>query len=423
MSIETYTPSSSSRGAPTFDSLDYNSPENDREISLLELLTVLAEQKRIISAVVGAFAIVALVVSFLLPRRYTATAVVLPPQNGSTVSSALATQLGSLGGMMALAGNGLGIKNPNDLQVSLLKSRTAEDAMIHHFNLMQEYRDRYISDARKDLERNIDIDGSEKDGLIRIAVTDRSPGRAAELANGYVAEFRSLSESLATTEASQRRLFFEEQLQQAKERLADAEEALKSTEQKTGMIQLDSQARALIETAAGLRAQISAKEVQIQAMRTYENGRNADLVVAQQELEGLRAQLAKLGGTENGAGELILPKGAVPEAGLEYVRRLRDVKYYETIFDILARQYELAKLDEAKQGGIIQVVDAAVPPDKKSFPPRALIVLGGVFLGLLLGAGFALLREALYQLQSQPVASMRLHRLKRALAWKRGQDS
>lgn len=414
MAIEAYTPTSSSRGASTFDALDGNSPENDREISLLELLTVLAEQKRLIFATIGTVTLIAVVVSFLLPSRYTAKAVLLPPERDSSMSSALASQLGSLGGMMALAGGGLGIKNPNDLQVSLMKSRTVEDAMIHHFGLMQEYRDRYISDARKDLERYVTIDGSEKDGLIRISVTDRSPARAAELANGYVAQFRSLSESLAITEASQRRLFFEQQLQQAKDKLANAEEALKSTEQKTGMIQLDSQARALIETAAGLRAQISAKEVQIQAMRTYENGRNADLVQAQQELDELQAQLAKLGGTADG-GELILPKGAVSEAGLEYVRRLRDVKYYETIFDILARQYEIAKLDEAKQGGIVQVVDAATVPDKRTSPRRTLIVLCSAIAGLLAGILFAFARAALQGMQRDPIQSLRLRRFRDAL--------
>jgi len=138
------------------------------------------------------------------------------------------------------------------------------------------------------------------------------------------------------------------------------------------VIQLDSQARALIESGASLKAQIAEREVEIQGMQTYATGENAQLVQAQRELEGMRAQLAKLGGSENSTeGELLVPKGRVPEAGLEYVRKLRDVKYNEAIFDILARQFELAKLDEAKEGALIQVVDPAVPPDKKSFPNGA----------------------------------------------------
>src|ERR1035437_5161788 len=338
----------------------------DDEISLLDLLIVLAERKRIIFRVTAVFAILAIIVSLVLPKRYTATVTLLPPQQNSSMGAALASQLGNLGGMAALAGGSLGLKTPNDMFVGMLKSRTVEDAMVQHFGLMQEYDRKYLSDARKTFESRATIDGSGKDGLIHISVEDRDPQRAAELANGYVNRFRIQSQHLAITEASQRRLFFEQQLEQAKDNLAIAEEALKQTEQKTGLIQLDSQARALIESAASLRAQVAAKEVQIQGIRTYATGENAQLVEAQQELDSMRAQLAKLGGSEDSAsGGLIVPKGQVPAAGLEYVRKLRDVKYNETIFDILARQFEAAKLDEAKQGGLIQVVDPAVTPDRR----------------------------------------------------------
>ena len=228
--------------------------------------------------------------------------------------------------------------------------------------------------------------------MIHIAVEDSDPARAARIANGYVEQFRSLSQILAITEASQRRLFFEQKLEQTKDKLANAEEALKRTEQKTGVIQLDSQARALIESAATLRAQIAEREVEIQGMQTYAKGENAQLVQAQRELDSLRSQLAKLGGSEDRNGsELIVPKGIVPEAGLEFARKSRDVKYYETIFDILARQFELAKLDEAKQGALIQVVDPAVPPDRRSFPKRGLIVIAATFLGWLLSVFFVLI--------------------------------
>jgi len=220
-----------------------------------------------------------------------------------------------------------------------------------------------------------------------------------------------MSEHLAITEASQRRLFFEQQLEQAKDNLANAEEALKLTEQKTGLIQLDSQARALIESAASLRAQIAGKEVQIESMRTFATGENAQLIQAQQELDGLRTQLAKLGGSESIDAGLMVPKGQVPEAGLEYVRKLRDVKYYETIFDILARQFEIAKLDEAKQGALIQVVDAAVPPDRRSFPKRGMIVIGataaGFFVGVIVALGLAMY-ENMNRKSEQAVKFLRL---------------
>jgi tyrosine-protein kinase Etk/Wzc len=344
----------------------------------------------------------------------------LPPQQGSSMSAALASQLGNLGGMAALAGGSLGLKSPNEMFVSMLKSRTVEDAMVQKYHLMDQYHRRYLSDARKAFENHAIVDGTGKDGLIRISVNDSDPRRAAELANGYVDQFRNLSEHLAITEASQRRLFFERQLQQAKDSLADSEEAMKRTEQTTGLIQLDSQARALIESAASLRAQISAREVQIQGMQTYATSENAQLLQAQQELNSLRAQLAKLGGSEDAGGESILvPKGKVPEASLQYIRALRDVKYNETIFEIIARQFEAAKLDEARQGALIQIVDPAVPPDKRSFPKRGFIVMIATVVGFLVGIFAVLFRAAFRHLKSDPESSQKLHQLRSYLLLKR----
>jgi uncharacterized protein involved in exopolysaccharide biosynthesis len=390
------------------------------EISLLDLLIVLAERKRLIFWVTAGFTVVAVIVSLLLPKRYTATVTLLPPQQNSSLSSQLAAQLGNLGGIVQMAGGSSGLlKNPNDMYVAMLKSRTVEDAMVNHFGLMQEYRKKYLSDARKAFEDHANVDGSGKDGLIHISVEDRDPKHAADLANGYVDQFRELSKSLALTEAQQRRLFFEDQLKQANQNLGDAEQALKETEQKTGLIQLDSQARALIESAAALRAQIAAKEVQIQGMQTYAAGENAQLIEAEQELAGLRAQLAKLGGTGDNPDSIIVPKGQMTTAGLEYVRRLRDVKYYEAIFDILARQFELAKLDEAKEGAIIQVVDPAVPLDKKSSPKRALIILCGAVSGFFVGTLIAFACAAVQRMRKDSRTSEKLDLLLGSIAGKR----
>ena len=391
----------------------------DDEISIFDLLIVVTERKHTIFWVTSAFAIVSIVVSLILPVRYTATVVLLPPQQGSSLSAQLAAQLGSLGGMAALAtGGGSLLKNPNDMYVGMLKSRTVEDGMIQHFGLMQEYHKKYLSDARKEFEHYATVDASSKDGLIHISVEDHNPRRAAELANGYVDQFRDLSEHLAITEAGQRRLFFEQQLKQANQNLGDAEEALKETEQKTGLIQLDSQARALIESAAAMRAQVAAKEVQIQGIQTYATGENAQLIQAQQELDALQAQLAKLGAGGKDSDDIIVPKGQMSNASMEYVRKVRDVKYYETIFEILARQYELAKLDEAKEGALIQVVDPAIPPDRKSFPKRTYIVLGAIALGFLIGLLVSLAQAALERARDNPETASKLHLLRIALTGK-----
>jgi uncharacterized protein involved in exopolysaccharide biosynthesis len=260
--------------------------------------------------------------------------------------------------------------------------------------------------------------------MIHISVDDPDPRRAAELANGYVDQFRTLSQHLAITEASQRRLFFEQEVEQSKNNLANAEEALKQTEHTTGLIELDSQARALIETAVALRAQIAMREIQIQGMKTYAAGENAQLLQQQKELEGMRAQLAKLGGSaDSSADELLVFKGRVPEAGLEYARKLRDVKYNETLFYTLAHQYEIAKIDEAKQGALIQVVDPATPPDRKSFPHRGLIVICATFLGFFFAAFLALVQESLARAKKDPAAVERFAVLKRALVVKRRRKS
>jgi tyrosine-protein kinase Etk/Wzc len=393
-------------------------PAEKDEISLLDLLIVLAERKRVILWITGTCAVGSLIVSLLLPFWYTAEVTLLPPQQNSSLGAAIASQLGSLGSMAALAGGGLNLKNPNDMYVAMLKGQTVEDGVVQDFDLQREYKSKRLSDARKTFESHARVDGSGKDGLIHISVEARSPDRAMQLANGYVNEFRKLSKNLAITEAQQRALFFQLQLEQAKNKLADAEVAMQRTEQTTGLIELDSQARALIASAATLRAQIAAKEVQIQAMQTFASGGNAQLIEAQQELESMRAQLAKLGGEEDNPNALIVPKGKLTESGLEYVRKLRDVKYYEAMFDILARQFEIAKLDEAKEGSLIQVVDPAIRPDRKSSPKRALIVLVSTFVGLFVGILVALVQAGWAHLKEDPEASGKLHLLRHALRGK-----
>jgi tyrosine-protein kinase Etk/Wzc len=396
------------------DSVSAVSPEED--ISLLDILIVIVQYRRLILKIAAYTVVVGVIVSLLLPIRYTATTSILPPQQTNSAGSALMAQLGGLSSVASLAGGSLGLKNPNDLQVAMLKSRTVEDAMLDRFHLVELFRVKQRSDARTKLEKVVDIDSGTKDGLIRLAVTDRDPRRAAEMANGYVEEFKRLSANLAVTEASQRRLFFEQQLVQAKDNLANAEEDLKKTGQRTGLIQLDSQTRATIELVAELRGEIAAKEVQINAMRSFATGENPELQLAEQQLAGLRSQAEKMGAASEGASNALIPKGGMQEAGVEYIRKLRDVKYFETVFDLLARQYEIAKVDEARQGATVQVVDRAIVPDRRSSPKRTLIVLGAAVLGLFLGVVWAFAREGLTRLSNNPAEHQRLELLKKSIS-------
>jgi tyrosine-protein kinase Etk/Wzc len=398
--------------------IDRSAPKT--EMSVLDVLALLAGEKRFLAIFVLVALVLATVVAFLLPVRYEAKIVMLPPQQNSSVGSALLGQLsntGSLGALASLAGGSLGIKNPADMYVSLLTTRTVEDALIQRFDLMGEYRKKRMSDTRKELENRTTAVAGAKDGLIRLSVEDHDPKRAADLANAYVEEFRKLSASLAITEAARRRLFFEQQLQQAKDNLTTAEEAMRETQQSTGVLQIDSQARALIESAAILRGQVVAKQVQIQSMRSFAAEDNPMLVLAKQELAALQAQLDRVAGSQQDAGsDIVLSKGRVTGAGLEYLRRLRDLKYQETVFELLAKQFEIAKLDEAREGSIVQVVDAAVPPDKKSSPYRLLIVGSVGFFSFFLAAFWIVLQERWARVSELPANHQRLEAIRQR--WK-----
>ena len=343
------------------------SSTTDSEVSLLDVTVLLVQHKRFIVRFVLGAALLAVAIALLLPIRYEAKVVLLPPSSqSSSIASALLGQLGNLGslGSLSAVAGGLGMKTPTDMYVSLLKSRTVEDSTIQRFGLMAEYHEKRLSDARKEFERRTEVVSGQKDGLIRVTVEDREPKRAAELANGYVEEFRKLSASLAITEAARRRLFFEQQLQPAKEQLAAAEESMRKTQQSTGVLQIDSQARALIESTAVLRAQVVAKEVQIQGMRSFATEDNPDLVLAKQQLSALQSQLEHLAGSQHDTGsDIVLSKGRVTGAGMEYLRRYRDLKYNETVYELLTK--EARRLPSSMRLGKAKSYRLLIPP----YPP------------------------------------------------------
>lgn len=384
----------------------------ESEANIIDMLIVLARNKSIIIAMPITFAIVSFGIAMVLPSIYTATAKILPPQQSQSNSSALLGQLGSLGG---LAGASLGLKNPSDLYVGMLTSRTVSDNLIHRFDLKKVYETKTDSDTRKILTGVSNILAG-KEGIIAIDVDDEDPKRAADLANAYVAELQKLTQTMAITEASQRRLFFENQLKIAKEGLTEAEVNLKNVQEKTGLLQLTGQAEAIIKAAAELKARISSKEVELGAMRSFATASNPEVVRTQNELTGLNEQLKKMErGLNQGEGDVLVPTGKMPAAGLEYVRSVRDVKYYETIYELMAKQFEIAKIDEAKQSSIVQVLDPAVTPDKKSKPRRLPIILAATFAGFLLSLGVAFAREGIRTMKRDPKQHLRLQLLRNSL--------
>jgi tyrosine-protein kinase Etk/Wzc len=355
-------------------------------------LIILSRRRRFIGWFTAVVTVLTAVIVFLIPNKYTATSIILPPGQNTSMSSALMGQMAGSSILASLAGSGLGIKNPADMYVALFHSRTVEDALIQHFGLMSRYHKKTMTDCRRAFESHTKAVLGVKDGLINIEVTDRDPQFAAQLANAYVSEFRKHSDSLTLTEASQRRAFFQQQLFQANEDLARAEQAMKKMEQTTGVLQLDSQARVLIEQAAVLRGQIAAKEVQLQSIRSFETEDNPQYALTEQQLNALRAQLAKVAGPDaNEYGDIGLPKTNIPETGIAYIDALRDLRYDETITELLTKQFEAAKLDEARQG-TVQISDLAIPPDKKSSPHRALLIILATILAFIVACAWIIIR-------------------------------
>lgn len=388
--------------------------DNDEPINLFYPLIIMAKNKRRIIFVPIIAAILAIGLTLLMPNKYTATVQILPPQSQSGASAVLG-QLGALSGM---AGGALGLKNPADVYLGMLSSRTLQDRLIERFKLKEIYGAKTATDTRKELAADSKLTTS-KTGLIVIEYENKNPKFSAELTNGYVEELQKMTQIFAVTEASQRRLFFEKQLQQAKKSLSDAEVALKQSQEKTGLIQLDGQAESIIRFAAEIKAQIAAKEVQLGAMRTFATSENPNYKKMENELSGLRNQLVKIEtGMNRGKGDISISTSNVPEAGLEYVRRVRDVKYAEAIFEMLAKQFELAKIDEAKEGAVLQVMDYAVVPDKKSSPGRMVIVLSVFSLFLFLMVAWAFIREIFISVDLDPERDIQIKTLRDALKWK-----
>ena len=381
------------------------------EVSLLDLMIMFAKHKMLIVGFPFLAAVLAAGISLMMPVFYTGTTKILPPQQNQSGAAAMLAQLG---GLASLGGGVAGIKSPNDLYIGMLKSRTVMDNLIQRFDLNKLYAQEYQSDTRKQLEQRSTF-STGKDGIITIEVDDQDPKRAAELANAYAEELLKLTKVLAVTEASQHRLFFERQFEQARDSLAKAEGAARQALEKGGLVQVEGQGRAILETTARLRGQITVKEVQIGAMRTYATDHNPDLRLAQKELESLKYELARTEGT-SGANADNPRKDNV--LGIDNLGLLRDVKYYETIYELLAKQFELAKIDEAKDSAVVQVMDKAIQPDRKSKPKRAIIVLLSALAAFFIGVLSAFVREGMSKVRADPQKASRLVELKGYLAWK-----
>ena len=372
----------------------------DDEISLLDLLQVVVENLRLLVLGPLVVGLAALGITFAIAPTFTANTKFMPPQQQASGAASLLQSLGALGG---LAGAASGIKNPADQYVAFLKSRSVQDALIDRFKLTERYEQKFKDDTRKTLDA-IARASSGKDGLITIEVDDKDPQFAADLANAHVEELGRLLKRLAVTEAQQRRMFFEKQLNSAKDNLTKAEQELKSSGVSGDVLKADP--KAAVEGLARLKAGITAQEIKVASMRGYLSESAPDFKQAQNELGVLRAQLSRA--------EEQQPSSAGTS---DYVSKYRNFKYQETLFELFAKQYEIARVDESREGAVIQVVDAALPPERKSKPKKGMIAAVAT-----MATGFALLlfvfvRHAMRNAASNEETNNKLKKLR--YAWGR----
>ena len=339
------------------------------EINLLELLHVVVKRKMLIIKICTITVVAAVAYSLTLPNVYSATAKVLPPQKEG--GGGLSALLGQAGGLAGIAAGGLG--GGSDLYVGILKSRSVADAVIKQLNLVEVYKAKSLESARKGLEGAVKVQGG-KDGIISIVAEDEDPKRSAQLANAFVEELARTTVRLNLSKAGTERMFLEKRLDIVKNDLKVAEEDLKTFSQRNKIVQVDSQAKASIEGVARLKADLAAKEVQLAVLRSNQTDESSEVKAVLTGIRRLRGELGALTGN-GGVSESIPAIGNVPGVGLEYSRKLRELKTQEAIFEQLTKQYEVVKINEAKDSSSLQILDEAVVPVNKSKPRRSIIVI------------------------------------------------
>ncbi len=371
----------------------------DNSTTLFDYWDVLVARQKVIVGLCGMGMVVSLVVSFLLPNVYESTSSVLP-QLESKEGGALAALLASpaAGGMAQNLGLGLpGLPTtPTDVFVSILKSRLMADEVIKKFNLMDRYREKTMVDTRKELEDHLRITVT-KEKVIKVAVEDEDPQVAADMANFYVTNLDRLNRTVTVSKAGQNRVFLERRLNETMESMAKAEDALRDFQAKNKTVAVEAQAKVMIEAAAMIQGQITAQEVQLQVMGTYLSPDNPDLARIRSNVEELKKQLATMGSGKDAkgalSGERLHPAMvAVPDLALQFGRLFRQVKVQETLFTLLTSQHEQAKIAEARDTPTVQVLDPAVPADKRTRPRLLLNVAVAGVLALVIGvfAAFSL---------------------------------
>lgn len=356
-------------------------------------LRVLWAQRRFLLRWTGIGIVTSVVVALLIPVRFVATTQLMPPDNQSGGASALLAAAGrNAGGLAGIAGDLIGTKNSGALFVGILASRTVQDRLIEQFDLRRVYGDSKMENARIDLGKHTGVSEDRKSGIISISVTDHNPQRAAALASAYVKELDRLVADVSTSAARRERIFLEERLHAVKLDLDASAVKFSNFASENTAIDIPAQGKAMVEAAATLQGQLIAAESELRGLEAIYTDQNVRVRAVRARVAELRAQLGKIGG-ESGTSGALSPQSdpslypsirQLPRLGVTYADLYRQTKVQETVYELLTQQYELAKVQEAKEIPSVRILDAAVVPTKKSFPPRGLISLFGTvffFLG------------------------------------------
>ncbi|ADI84694.1 GumC family protein [Geobacter sulfurreducens] len=346
---------------------------------LVDYFEVITRNRLIVFRITVLSALVSIVVSLLLPKIYYSTARILPPQQENGIFSLMLGQMG--GGVANLASDILGSGSTSDLYASILKSEAIKDRVIDRFKLIEVYKKSYRLDTYKTLDETVSVDVGKKDGIISITVEDKDPKRAAAIANAYVEELGALTRGLNTTGASQQRKFLEERLIKAKADLASTEDALKNFQSKNKAIDITEQAKGSIQEIADITGRLALEEVKLSTLQQQFTDASHEVVTQKKVIATLRSQLARKEGQEP---QGVLPSiGSVPAIGEQYVRLMREFKIQEALVELLTKQFELMRYNEANTISTVQVIQKATVPDKKTKPKRSLLVMASTITGAL----------------------------------------
>jgi uncharacterized protein involved in exopolysaccharide biosynthesis len=405
---------------------------DDDEINLMDIMLVIAKYNRFIMAFTAVAIVLALIYVMLQPFSYTAKTVILPPQ--SKEESNVGNLLGSLGGLNGLTGaSSLGLKNPTDIFLGMLKSRTLADQLIVRLQLQKLYKAKTIAQARKILLGSTKITAS-KDGFISVEYSHSDPVMAANIANAYPIELDRLNSTLAVSDAARRRLFYEKQIKEASVSLSRAEAAMKQTQRKTGWYEFGGFDVAMASGGAGgglvsggarvnasvlmkteeIRAQITLQEIDLASKRAYMTEKNPEYVRALATLAALKANLVKLQGNSDEA-DVKVSVSQLSDIGFAYIHQMRVLKYKQSLLELYSKQFELAKMDESKASPLVQVVDKALPPEERSAPKRAQMMVIATLIALVISIMIAFIMNALDTAKQNPESAERLNLLRRYL--------